>query len=334
MSKSNALKNTTDSYEAANCLHDLRAFLCNRRLCSGTEGLSDLIRRLFRISIQDGIKLYYPQVKFPHKWSWKVYATQKLQYSVQRQTVLGMYEQENIRNNGQPCFSGLKTTVRRYIDQVMRGVTKRNNRPSPALKRRHRLTGRYPSKVQAVNVKALLGREAEYRAKIFREESARIRHVTCGTPCVTITILNPARMVKNVNSDMLRLMASPANSVALLKESIQIGCVSHDSDPRKLFLRKENWEKTHRQILQGNVAPHQYSGKKRSYARSSSKVWTSRAQPVRSQVCGEDTRWNFASRKSSPRSSMEFGEKCHDKIKNTKKRRFTFVFKPGKQKKW
>ena len=44
----------------------------------------------------------------------------KLQDSVQRQTVLALYEQENIRNNGLPCFSRLKTAVRRHIDQVMR----------------------------------------------------------------------------------------------------------------------------------------------------------------------------------------------------------------------
>ena len=90
----------------------------------------------------------------------------------------------------------------------------KNIRPLQRLKRRHRLTGRYPSKVQAVKVKAFLGREAEHHAQIFLEESARIRHVTCGTlPCVTITRLNPdARMVKNVNFDMLRLMGSPEKS--------------------------------------------------------------------------------------------------------------------------
>ena len=98
---------------------------------------------------------------------------------------------------------------RTRIWKQMRGGDEKNNRPLQPLKRRHRLTGRYPPKVQAVKVKALLGQEAEYRAKIFREESARIRHVTCGTPCVTITSLNPARMVKNENSDMLRWPAHP-----------------------------------------------------------------------------------------------------------------------------
>ena len=80
----------------------------------------------------------------------------------------------------------------------------KNNRPLQRLKRRHRLTGRYPPKVQSVKVKALLGRKAEYHAMIFIKESVRIRHVTCGTfPCFTSTSLNPdARLVKNVSSDM------------------------------------------------------------------------------------------------------------------------------------
>ena len=43
----------------------------------------------------------------------------------------------------------------------------KNNRPLQSLKRWHRLTGTCPPKVQAVKVKALLGREAEYRATIF-----------------------------------------------------------------------------------------------------------------------------------------------------------------------
>ena len=60
----------------------------------------------------------------------------------------------------------------------------KNNRPLPLLKRRHRLTGKYPAKV--VEEKALLGREAEHSAKILLEESARIRHAICGTlPLVT-----------------------------------------------------------------------------------------------------------------------------------------------------
>ena len=54
-------------------------------------------------------------------------------------------------------------------------------------------------------------------------------------------------MAKNANSDTLRLMDSPAKSrrkvvrkdqFALLKESIQLGCVSQDFYPKKSILRK------------------------------------------------------------------------------------------------
>ena len=44
----------------------------------------------------------------------------KLQDSVQLQTVLALYEQENIRNNEPQSYSRLKTTVRRHMDQTMR----------------------------------------------------------------------------------------------------------------------------------------------------------------------------------------------------------------------
>ena len=44
----------------------------------------------------------------------------KLQDSVRLQTVLAMYERENVRNNEPPNCSRLKTLVRRHIDQTMR----------------------------------------------------------------------------------------------------------------------------------------------------------------------------------------------------------------------
>ena len=63
----------------------------------------------------------------------------------------------------------------------------KSNRLLQSLKRRHRLDR---PKAQAVMVKVLVGREAEYCAKIFSEESVRIRHAICGNlPCVRITSL-------------------------------------------------------------------------------------------------------------------------------------------------
>ena len=43
-----------------------------------------------------------------------------LQDSVQLQTVLALYEQENIRDNEQPSYSRLKSSVRRHDDQTIR----------------------------------------------------------------------------------------------------------------------------------------------------------------------------------------------------------------------
>ena len=44
----------------------------------------------------------------------------KLQDSVQLQTVLGLYDQETVRNNGQTSCLRLKTSVKLHIDQMMR----------------------------------------------------------------------------------------------------------------------------------------------------------------------------------------------------------------------
>ena len=69
---------------------------------------------------------------------------------------------------------------------------------------------------------------------------------------------------QNVNSDTMRLMGQPSKkskkrSVALLEDSIQLICVSQDSHTRKSILRRrENIGiKSHHQVLQGHVAPHQ-----------------------------------------------------------------------------
>ena len=44
----------------------------------------------------------------------------KVQDSVQLQTVLALCDRETVRNNGQPSFSRLKTSVRLHVDQTMR----------------------------------------------------------------------------------------------------------------------------------------------------------------------------------------------------------------------
>ena len=44
----------------------------------------------------------------------------KLQDSVQLQIVLALYDQQNVRNNGQTSYLRLKTSVKLHIDQMMR----------------------------------------------------------------------------------------------------------------------------------------------------------------------------------------------------------------------
>ena len=63
-------------------------------------------------------------------------------------------------------------------------------------------------------------------------------------------------------------------SVALLKESIQLNCVSQDLHPKKPTLRKEGeiGNRPYGKIIPEHVAPHQNSGKKGSIARNHPKV--------------------------------------------------------------
>ena len=86
--------------------------------------------------------------------------------------------------------------------------------------------------------------------KIPKGKSVRIRLENFGIlPCVKTTSLRPeANLEEHVSSDMLRPRKSLAKSrrfsgakgsVALLKEATQLGCVSHDSYPRKSLLREE-----------------------------------------------------------------------------------------------
>ena len=97
-----------------------------------------------------------------------------------------------------------------------------------------------------------LEREAGFRDEISLGESVRTRRIIVDTlPCVSITSRNQdVHVAKNADSDTLRLMAEEKvcgkGSVALLKESIQLGCVSHDSHPTKSILRKEEkWGSKH-----------------------------------------------------------------------------------------
>ena len=50
----------------------------------------------------------------------------KLHDSVQFQTVMALYDQESVRNNGQPSYIRLRTSVRLHIDQRTRNFSVRN----------------------------------------------------------------------------------------------------------------------------------------------------------------------------------------------------------------
>ena len=64
----------------------------------------------FRSSVQDRMKLYCLQVKYPYK--------KRICESVELQTVLALCDQEIDRAT--PSYQGLKTLVRRHVDQMIR----------------------------------------------------------------------------------------------------------------------------------------------------------------------------------------------------------------------
>ena len=107
-----------------NCLHDLRAFPCNRSLWSGTRTqicsvyVCGMI--MSKISTLDGIKHYYHRAKCLQMWSWKDCTSQN--YSVLFSFRLRWLctIKKTARNNGKPNYSQLKTAVKLHTDQMMK----------------------------------------------------------------------------------------------------------------------------------------------------------------------------------------------------------------------
>ena len=130
-------------------------------------------------------------------------------------------------------------------------------------------------------------RELPCRCKVLKS-----RQVKFGIrPCVKTTSLSPdVFMEENVSFRHVEAEERPSKkskksgakgSVALLKESTQLGCVSQDSCPRKIF---STWKgeigiKRRRQIFQGRLAPLKNSGKKGSIARNYPKEWPHHRSP-------------------------------------------------------
>ena len=103
-----------------------------------------------------------------------------------------------------------------------------------------------PQKHQATKKRALHTKGAKFHAD---SEFVKTRHLSFGIlPCVRTTSLKKdVYMATHAISDMLRPKESAAKrskksgakgSVAMLKESTQLGCVSQDSYPRKTILRE------------------------------------------------------------------------------------------------
>ena len=57
-----------------------------------------------KISTYDGTKRFYQPMKHRQKWTWKDCTIEKLQDSVQLQTMSALHDQNTIRNNGQPSY--------------------------------------------------------------------------------------------------------------------------------------------------------------------------------------------------------------------------------------
>ena len=106
-----------------NCLHDPRAFPYNRSLWSGTRTLSFIQYTFtewwcprFRCTVGSSsiISKWYAFRCDPERT-----AQVKITWSAQRQTVLALYDQETVRNNGQTRCLRLKTSVKLHIDQMI-----------------------------------------------------------------------------------------------------------------------------------------------------------------------------------------------------------------------
>ena len=104
-----------------NCMHDLGVFPCNR-VCEAVQGLSDFFNvRLQNDDVQD-FEVRWDQAllsasDMPSDVILEGLYESKLQDSVQRQTVLALYDQETVGNNGQTSYLRLKTSVKLHVDE-------------------------------------------------------------------------------------------------------------------------------------------------------------------------------------------------------------------------
>ena len=162
--------------------------------------------------------------------------------------------------------------------------------------RSHRLTEENPWKGFGPRGESPSGRKDRKPCSKSSNESVRTRRVVIGTfPYVKITSLRLDAYVAMIAvSDTLRRRKAQQEVTerwcerisCLMKESMQLGCESQDSHPRKSVLREETWDQiTPSKFLQGHVAPHKKSGNEEDPSQGiMQKVRTSRTQSVRSQI--------------------------------------------------
>ena len=148
---------------------------------------------------------------------------------------------------------------------------KKDNRPLLHQKRRHRPTDRYPRKVQAAEGRVFLEQEAGLRAEITSGRSVRTRHVFFwhSPVCLHYKSESGCTFVEKCRFRHVEADGHPSKK-SKKSGSPYIGLILI----RKIYSteRRKNGIESHRQILQGHVAPHENSRKKGSIARRHSKV--------------------------------------------------------------
>ena len=154
----------------------------------------------------------------------------------------------------------------------------------------------------------------------FLQVKVHVSVMSFSLTCVSTTNLyQDAHMAKNADSDTLRLMGQPSKkskksgvkgSVALSKESTQLGCVSQESYPRKSIPREPGMLGSKHTVKLSRGTWHQIKNRERE---GSSRGSIRKCEPHERSLCApkieershEET---FAPRKMRPQRSMEFGE--------------------------
>ena len=94
------------------------------------------------MSVYDVIKLYYQQVKRQQNDLGMTVQVKIARFCSASDCLVALYDQETVRNSGQPSYSRLKTSVRLHIDQTMRT---RNSRERNEIVERGAVTKRKES---------------------------------------------------------------------------------------------------------------------------------------------------------------------------------------------